>query len=110
MKHGVFAVENLLSGINSGLYVFPTDAAAAVDLAASLAPRTYSNEDKKKYVTSELRLFRVGTFDIETRELQPCPSTLVPWDFRRLTETPMSLAAGTPEQVAANFAEKTENL
>lgn len=111
MKHCVYCVENTLSNVNSGLYLFPTDAQAAVDLAATLAPARYSVADKQKYISEELRLFCVGTFDIETRELVPLDAPrFVAWDFRRFVESPMTLNSAVPAQASQEFAAHTEDI
>ena len=109
MKHGVYAVRNILSGISSGLYLFPTDAVACVDLAVSLAPRQYSASAQKDFINSELQLFRVGSFDIETQALESCTPVLVPWDFRRMIETPMNVHSGTAQEQESQFVLDTSN-
>lgn len=110
MLQKVFAVKNILSGISSGLYLFPTEAQAAVDLAVNLAPRQYSVKDQQEFINTELQLFCVGEFNIESNELLACPARLVAWDFRRMKETPMNMHTGTPQDIESRFVQDTSDV
>lgn len=103
MKYGVYCVENTLSGFNSGLYIFPTDKMASVSVPDILAPRNLASSGRKDFITDEFRLFRVGAFDVETRELFSQSPSLIPWDFRRFMEVPSSPI--TPQQFEAHASE-----
>ena len=111
MIQGLYAVKNVLSNIHSGLYLFPTDQSAAVELAVNLAPPRYSVEDKQKFITSELQLYRVGHFDVETGKIVDSDSTLVSWDFRRfIAETPMNVHTGTAQEQEIQFQKDVANI
>lgn len=103
MLQGMYSVKNVLSNIYSGIYLFPTDSMAAVDLAVNLAPRQYSISDKQKFINSELELYRVGSFDVETGKVMDTDSKLIPWDFRRFIETPMNVHTGSAQEQEIQF-------
>lgn len=111
MIQGLYAVKNVLSNIYSGLYLFPTDKAAAVELAINLAPPRYSTEDKRKFITSELELHRVGHFNVETGEIMDRNTILIPWDFRRfIVETPMDVHTGTAQEQEIQFQKDVADI
>lgn len=110
MLHGMYSVKNVLSAIYSGIYLFPTDSMASVDLAVNLAPREYSVVDKQKFINSELQLYRVGSFDVETGKVVDMDSRLVPWDFRRFIETPMNVHLGTAQEQEIRFQQDVSEV
>ncbi len=63
MKLNCYCVENCLSGINTGLWIYRTDSQAIFEIS-----RMISNSGGGKDFSYD-KLFCVGTFDVETREL-----------------------------------------
>lgn len=80
MKVGVYAIENVLSGSHSGLYLYRSDLVAARNLY-SLAIRTNPDFD-----ISELRLKKVGIFDDETCEYECINPVIIGWNPRGRVE------------------------
>lgn len=83
MNMKVYCVTNLLSGLSDGLFLYPTDKAASVELAP-LYVRT------KGTPLDEVVLNYIGTFDTSSRKLTPSTEIIpVEWDCRRLRESSM---------------------
>lgn len=96
MQMKVFCVTNLLSNLSDGLFLYPTEKAAAVELAAL--------EVNTRHVPlDEVVLTQVGTFDTQTRELNSCPPVSVDWDTRRLRESYMNLE--NPSKIAQDMSQ-----
>lgn len=84
MKMNVYCVTNLLSGLSDGLWLYPTDRMAAVELSALYVQVKHSPLD-------EVVLNRVGSFDTSSRQLVPDSEILpIEWDTRRLRESNIS--------------------
>lgn len=64
MTLNCYCVENSRSGISTGLWTYRTDAQAIFEISHMI-----SNSDVGKDLSND-RLFCVGTFDNETRELK----------------------------------------
>lgn len=80
MKMNVYCVTNLLSGLSDGLWLYPTDKMASVELAP-----LYVNV--KKTPLDEAVLVKVGTFDTSTKKLVPDDEQIpIEWDCRRIRE------------------------
>lgn len=96
MQMKVFCITNLLSNLSDGLFLYPTEKAAAVELAALTVNTRHVPLD-------EVILTQVGTFDTQTRELKSCSPLAVDWDTRRLRENYMTVE--NPGKVAADMAQ-----
>lgn len=71
----VYAIKNELVGAYSGLYLFRSDAVAAVELALAQSTKTPLDECK---------LYRVGTFDDENCKIERFQPVELDFDTRRL--------------------------
>lgn len=68
MKLNCYCVENCRSGISTGLWTYRTDAQAIYEISHMI-----SNSDGGQDLAND-RLFCVGTFDNETKELLVIPA------------------------------------
>lgn len=76
MHYFCFAVKNELTNMFDGIFIYPNDKSAAVDLASAFS--------RKAGGLDEYSLFRVGSFDLEDAELRPEKPVSIAWDTRRL--------------------------
>lgn len=80
MKECMFVVRNTLSGLYDGIFLYPTEKLAAVELCRVFSQRAPLDESI---------LFCLGSFDNEVGSISLFPSpSVVSWDTRRLVETP----------------------
>lgn len=80
MKLNIYCIENVLTSSSSGLYLFRTDAMASralINMARQL------NQDLD---LSELRLYCIGSFDDETKDIIKSVPKLVSWNVRNNIE------------------------
>ena len=97
MKMNVYCVPNLLSGLSDGLFIYPTDKLASVELAPLYV-------HTKRVPLDEVVLNNIGTFDTSSRVLVPSSEIIpVEWDTRRLRESYMTNQS--VEQVAQNISQ-----
>lgn len=83
MKMNVYCVTNLLSGLSDGLFLYPTDRMASVEIAPLMVHGRHVPLD-------EVVLNRIGTFDTSSRALVPDDEIIpIEWDNRRLRESVM---------------------
>lgn len=95
MVLNMYVATNLLSGLSDGVWLYPTDKLASVELANALHSM---GRDLNEYV-----LKCVGTFDNESLSICPFASpVVVSWDCRRFAE----VKADAPiEKVSSDLAE-----
>ena len=77
MHYLCFAVKNILTEMFDGIFLYPNEKVASVDLASVFS--------KKAGGLDEYELYRVGRFDLSDAELVPTSAVPVAWDERRLT-------------------------
>lgn len=81
MRTGVYAIENVLSGSHTGLYLYRSDLVAARNLY-TLAVRVNPDFD-----ITELRLKKVGYFDDETCDYECIKPEIIGWNPRGRVES-----------------------
>lgn len=80
----IYAVQNILSGRNAtgGLFTYPTDTMASVELAEQIVK-------SKTIRLDECRLYCIGEYDEERQQIETDGyPAVVSWDLRRLKEAP----------------------
>lgn len=95
----IYAVQNILSGRNAtgGLFTYPTDTMASVELAEQISK-------SKTIRLDESRLYCIGTYDEELQQIKTEGyPTVISWDMRRLKEAPSE--EKTREEVQKDLTE-----